>query len=172
MKRLTFALIALLALPALAEPEPTPQVFTVVVSPTPTPRPVYKPLEDLPSYDLPKEDVEILAKLLWSSPLYSSSEKSKLLWVVFNRVDHGYPFGTTIKGCVTKNEFSFYDRKARISDKNRDLVEQEMTRWYAMKDGYGIGRKPPKNAVYCRFTGEYNRHIELLSETTGKALAW
>lgn len=172
MKRLTFALIALLALPALAEPEPTPQVFTVTVLPTATPRPVYRPLEDLPFYRLDQDDVETLCKLLWSSPLYSTCEKEKLLWCVFRRVDAGYPFGSSITDVVNKDEFTWYDRKARISDKNRDIVERELTRWYAEKDGYGIGRKPPKSATYCRFVGQYNRYIELMSDPHGKALEW
>lgn len=177
MKKLVIAAAAALimsaaALADLPEPQPTPQVETFVIIPTPTPKPVYRPLEDLPYYNLPQKDVEILARLLWSSPLYLESEKSKLLWCVFRRVDKGYPFGSSISDVVNKNEFTFYDKRARISDKNRDIVEKEMTRWMAEKDGYGIGRKPPKNAVYCRFTGEYNRHIELMSDAHGKALDW
>lgn len=148
------------------------QVFEVVVIPEETPPPVYKEAEKLPYYRLDKKDVEVLAKLLWSSPLRDQSSKAKLLWLVFNRVDAGHPFGESIGEVVNVREFTFYDRKARVSDKNKEIVETEMTRWMAYKDGYGIGWHPSRKALYCRFAGENNRRIELLDDPYGKELKW
>lgn len=149
------------------------QVVTINVLPEPTPKPVYRPVsDDIPEYKLNKNDVERIARLLWSSPLRSESEKVKLVWLVLNRVDAGTPFGTTIKAVVNDSEFTFFDRKARVSDKNRDIVENVMRLWMAEKEGYGVGRRPPKNALYCRFCGDNNRKVSLMSEPSGKALEW
>lgn len=167
MKKILTILLLMLMTTASAE-----QIVTINILPTPTPRPVYRPSDDLPDYDLDEKEVKILARLLWSSPLYSESEKTNLLWVVFNRCDQGYPFGTTIEEVVNDREFTFYDRKARISDKNRDIAERELTRWLAEKNGYHIGRRPPKDAVYCRFVGEYNRKIELTKDPYEKGVEW
>lgn len=150
---------------------PEPQVETIVVIPTPTPKPAYKEREELPHYRLDNDAVETLCRLLWSSPLRSESEKVKLLWCVFNRIDDRTGrFGNTVDDVVTKTEFTFYDRKARISDRNRDLVESEMQRWMAFRDGYGIGWHPSTKGVFVRFVGNNNRKCELLSDPYGEAL--
>lgn len=150
-----------------------PQIVYIDILPTPTPRPVWKPVdEDIPEYALNSSDVKRIAKLLWSSPLRSYSEKVKLVWVVLNRVDCGHPFADTIKGVVNDKEFTFYDRHARVSDKNRKIVEEVMTLWLAEKDGYGIGKRPPKDAKYIRFCGDGNRKVALLEEPSGKAIDW
>lgn len=147
------------------------QIFTVVVLPEATPKPVFKPLEDLPYYRLDQSDVKILARLLWSSPLRDESSKIKLIWCVLNRVtDDTGRFGDSIQECVNKTEFTFFDKHARVSDRNKAIVERELTRWMAYKDGYGIGYHPSTKGVFCRFTGEYNRKIELMSDPYGKAL--
>lgn len=149
-----------------------PQVVTINVIPTPTPRPVYRVSEDIPEYKHSKADVERIAKLLWSSPLRSESEKTKLVWVVLNRLDQGEPFGNTVKEVVNDSEFTFFDRHSRVSDKNRKLVESIMTLWKAEKDGYFIGRRPSKNALYCRFCGEGNRKLAMLEEPSGKPIEY
>lgn len=149
-----------------------PQVVTINVLPTPTPRPVYRVDEDIPEYKHSKKDVERIARLLWSSPLRSESEKTKLVWLVLNRVDHGAPFGSSIHDVINSDEFTFFDRKARISDKNRHLVESILTLWKAEKDGHAIGARPPKTALYARFCGDNNRTLKLLEEPSGKAIDW
>lgn len=149
-----------------------PQIVTINVVPAPTPRPVYRLDDDLPTYKLPKKDVERIARLLWSSPLRSDSAKESLVWLVFNRVDHGAPFGDNVHDVVNASEFTFFDRKARISDKNREIVTRVMNLWKAEKDGYHVGARPPKSALYCRFGGDGNRVISLLEEPSGKAVVW
>lgn len=149
-----------------------PQVVWIDVVPLATPRPVYQMDDDIPTYKHSKKDVDRIARLLWSSPLRSESEKTKLVWVVLNRVDAGEPFGTTIHDVVNASEFTFFDRKARVSDKNKALVENVMNLWKAQKDGYKIGCRPPQDALYCRFGGEGNRKLALLTEPSGKEIAW
>lgn len=149
---------------------PVPQVVTFTVLPTATPKPVYKEQEALPSYDLNKKDVEIIARLLWCSPLRDSTNKTRLIWCVLNRVRKGSPFGTTIAEVVNTREFPWFDRKARVSDRNRELVENEMNRFYAFYDGYGIGYHPSTKGLYVRFVGENNRQCELLSDPYGEKL--
>lgn len=147
-----------------------PQVVTITVLPQPTPRPVYRLDDDIPTYKLNQSDVKRIAKLLWSSPLRSDSEKEKLVWLVLNRADEGGKFGSTIHDVINTKEFTFYDRKSRVSDKNKEIVERVMNLWKAEKDGYHIGCRPPKNALYCRFGGEGNRHLALLEESSGKEI--
>lgn len=153
-------------------PVPTAQVVFFDVVATPTPRPVYRVSESIPEYELNARDVDRIAQLLWSSPLRSESEKAKLVWLCLNRVDAGFPFGSCISEVVNDTEFSFFDRHAKISDKNRRIVRGVMQRWLAEKDGYGIGRRPPKNALYVRFCGEYNRKVALTAEKGGKTIDW
>jgi len=140
-----------------------PQVVRFTIVPEVTPRPSYREEEAHPRYMVAKEDVETLARLLWSSPLRDESNKTKLIWCVLNRVaDNTGRFGDSIQECVTVREFPFYDRKARVSDANRELVERELQRWMAYRDGYGIGYHPSAAGVFLRFVGEYNRRVELL----------
>lgn len=150
--------------------EVTPQIVYIDVLPTPTPRPVWKPVdEDIPEYKLDSSDVKRIAKLLWSSPLTSETQKERLVWLVLNRVDH---YESTVHDVINTDEFTYFDYHARVSDKNRKIVERVMNLWLAEKDGYSIGRRPPKDALYGRFCGENNRKIDLLEFPSGRALVW
>lgn len=149
---------------------PVPQVVTFSVLPQATPKPVYKEQEELPDYTLDQEDVETIARLLWCSPLRDETNKTRLIWCVLNRVRKGYPFGNTVSEVVNDREFTFYSRKARVSDRNRELVEREMTRFYAFCDGYGIAYHPSSKGLYVRFVGENNRQCELLADPYGEGL--
>lgn len=145
-----------------------PQVVTINVIPTPTPRPIYRPVdEDIPEYKLSESDVKRIAKLLWSSPLTGEAQKEKLVWVVLNRVDR---FNSTVHDVINTDEFTYFDYHARVSSKNRRIVERVMRLWMAEKDGYSIGRRPPEDALYCRYCGENNRKIALLTEPSGKEI--
>lgn len=150
--------------------EATPQIVYIDVLPTPTPRPVWKPVdEDIPEYALNSSDVKRIAKLLWSSPLTSETQKERLVWLVLNRVDH---YESTVHDVINVDEFTYYDRHARVSDKNKRIVERVMRLWLAEKDGYSIGRRPPKDALYGRFCGNNNRKLDLMEFPSGKALEW
>lgn len=147
-----------------------PQIVYIDVLPTPTPRPVWQPVdEDIPEYALNQSDVKRIAKLLWSSPLTSETQKERLVWLVLNRVDH---YESNVHDVINTDEFTYFDYHARVSDKNRKIVERVMNLWLAEKDGYSIGRRPPKDALYGRFCGENNRKIDLLEFPSGRALVW
>lgn len=144
-----------------------PQVVTITVLPKPTPKPVYRLDDNLPTYKLDSSDVKRIAKLLWSSPLTSETQKEKLVWLVLNRVDR---FNESVHDVINTDEFTYFDYHARVSSKNRRIVERVMRLWMAEKDGYSIGRRPPEDALYCRYCGENNRKIALLTEPSGREI--
>ena len=115
-------------------------------------------------------DVELLARLLWSSPLRNEDAKRQLVWCVLNRVDDERPmFPRTIAGNVTRKEFTFYDRKAYLSETNLRIARDELERWTRVLSG--IEERPvPEGYVYLRFAGDNNRMIDLMKEIGGDAL--
>lgn len=186
MKRAVITLAALSLLPAVSTPrpaaqadwpEPTPAVewiyLPAVPTATPTPPPPLPRVVEIIEYQNPLSEIEILARLLWSSPLRDEQQKENLLWVVFNRIsDQSDSFGFDIESVVTQNEFSFYDRHAHLSDENLRIAEETMNEWKSECDGHYVGPHVPENGLYIRFTGEHNRAIEITAERGGEALVW
>ena len=117
-----------------------------------------------------EDDVELLARLLWSSPLRHEDMKRQLVWVVLNRVDDERQiFPATIRENVTRKEFTFYDRKAYLSETNVRIAREELERWTRVLSG--IEERPvPEGYVYLRFAGDNNRMIYLSKEIGGDAL--
>lgn len=184
MKRMTFVLACLALLPTVFAlrpaaqadwPEPTPAVEWIYLEalPTSTPTPPPPPPVVIREYAHDEADVETLARLLWSSPLRGEEQKTALLWVVLNRVDdQSGLFADSIRGAVTKSEFSFYDDGAHLSEKNMEIAREVLNAWKSRKDGCYIGKHVPANGLYIRFTGENNRDIEVTAERGGEALVW
>lgn len=117
-----------------------------------------------------ESDVELLARLLWSSPLRNEDAKRQLVWCVLNRVDDERPmFARTIAGNVTRKEFTFFDRRAYLSETNLRIAREELTRWTRVLSG--IEERPvPEGYVYLRFAGDGNRMLYLMKEVGGEAL--
>lgn len=117
-----------------------------------------------------ESDVELLARLLWSSPLRNEDAKRQLVWVVLNRVDDERTiFARTIAGNVNRKEFTFFDRKAYLSETNLRVAREELERWTRVLSG--IEERPvPEGYVYLRFAGDGNRMIYLMKEIGGEAL--
>lgn len=159
---------------AATTPEPTAQqvILTTVQLPTPEPEQAPRKVEII-EYDNDFSEIEILARLLWSSPLYCEAEKQKLLWVVFNRVvDQSGAFGSTIHEVVSTHEFTFYDEKAHLSAENLRIANAAMNQWKSEQDGHYIGAHVPPEGVYIRFAGDRNRELEVTAEPGGEALVW
>ena len=117
-----------------------------------------------------ESDVELLARLLWSSPLRNEDAKRQLVWCVLNRVDDERPmFPRTIAGNVTRKEFTFFDRKAYLSETNLRIAREELTLWTRVLSGIE-DRPVPEGYVYLRFAGDNNRMIYLMREIGGEAL--
>lgn len=131
---------------AVEEPEAIPDPRPVVVN----------------SHELDPEDVEKLARLLWSSPLRYEGYKKALVWVVMNRAEHGDPFGTSIQDCINMTEFRFFDSHAHRSDENLRIVRQAMNEWLSRKEGENVGVQIPLNAYYIQFYGDSNRRMKVL----------
>ena len=117
-----------------------------------------------------ESDVELLARLLWSSPLRNEDAKRQLVWCVLNRVDDERPmFPRTIAGNVTRKEFTFFDKRAYLSETNLRIAREELERWTRVLSG--IEERPvPEGYVYLRFAGDGNRMIYLMKEIGGEAL--
>ena len=115
-------------------------------------------------------DVELLARLLWSSPLRNEDLKRQLIWVVLNRVDdERLMFPATIAENVNRREFTFYDKRAYLSETNLRIAREELERWTRVLSG--IEERPvPEGYVYLRFYGDNNRMIYLMKEPGGEAL--
>lgn len=164
MKHLLILLAAIICLgiapAALAEESEVIDLIPVKVEEpeaVPDPRPI-----EIESHELDPEDVEKLARLLWSSPLRDEDSKKSLCYVVMNRAAHGEPFGDTIQSCINVREFAFYDSHAHRSESNLRIAREAMNEWLSRKEGHNVGRVVPINAYYIQFTGENNRHIRLL----------
>ena len=180
MKYLKFAIISMFFLiPAIAladepTPTPTPQIVEFQLAPTPTPTmpPVMHWEEEITEHQLDSNEVEILAKLLWSSPLANEDYKRQLLWVVFNRVEDERLglFGRSVETVVIKSEFAFYDHRAHLSETNLRIVKEELNRWLSSLDGGYVNRPVPRSGLYIRFCGTGNRMLEVTSTPGGEAL--
>ena len=149
---------------ALADAE----VFTFQMVEAEKPEPIYYPdYNVMTEHILDEDDVDILSKLLWSSPLTNETYKRQLLWVVFNRIlDDSGVFGDYIDTVVTKNEFAFYDRKAYRSDTNDRIAREELQKFENLLDGKYVERVLPRGYVYIRFSGDRNQTL-LCSQTIG-----
>ena len=166
--------IPVTALAAGPEPTPAPQIVEFQLAPTPTPTPpdfVYEFQEEITEHDLDQEEVNILARLLWSSPLAHEDYKRQLCWVVFNRIeDEGPLFGRTISQVVIPEEFAFYDRHAHVSETNERIAREELNRWLSSLDGGYVERPIPREGLYIRFAGSGNRQLEVTAIRGGDAL--
>lgn len=123
----------------------------------PDPRPVV-----VTEHQLDEQNVEKLARLLWSSPLRDEDQKKLLVYVVMNRSAYGEPFKTSISANINTHEFSFFDAHAHRSEENLRIVKEAMNEWYSRKEGNNVGHVIPINAYYIRFTGADNRQLQLL----------
>ena len=126
------------------------------------PAPVDTRAVEIRSHEIDKEDVEVLARLLWSSPLREEKYKKALCWIVFNRIDNNSGlFGDSIKECVNRHEFAFYDPHAHRSDANLKLARECINAWLSEKEGCNVGSHIGRLNLYIRFSGHDNRAIEV-----------
>lgn len=151
---LTAVFILFNAVPATADGEGEPEtVFFSMASscgseqqPVPSPNP-WRP-------EVNEDDAEILAKLLWSSPLTNETQKRQLCWLVFNRIDDEGPlFGGCVSDVVIRREFTFFDHKAHLSETNLRIARDELARWTASLMGIPVERPLPEGYVYAAFEG-------------------
>ena len=161
-KLIALSALMVIGMATVAHADEVPVIDLVPVKQTesaavPDPRPVI-----VVNHSLNDRDVEKMARLLWSSPLRSEEEKKNLVWVVMNRAAYGDPFGNSIQDCINVHEFSFFDAHAHRSEENLRIVRESMNEWLSRADGYNPGVVIPRCAFYIRFTGEQNRHMELL----------
>ena len=148
-----------------AAPAVEPQVYTFQmvesVKPDPTTIPVI-PWDSPVEHELNADDVKLLAKLLWSSPLREERQKKALAWVAVNRVGV-YPFGSTLQSVITKSEFTFYDKRAHVSEENTRIATEVLNAYYSITvDHLNIKRPFAASGVKVQFLGDPARYIRVL----------
>ena len=160
-----WAMSVLMTTLALADAE----VFSFQMVEAPKPEPIYMPdYNVMDEYELDDEEVAILSKLLWSSPLTNETYKAQLCWVVFNRLlDPSGIFEDSVKGVVNKREFAFYDSKAHRSDTNDRIARHELNLYYNVLHGKSVERVLPRGYVYIRFSGDRNQTLLCSKEIGG-----
>ncbi|MEG1523850.1 MAG: cell wall hydrolase [Clostridia bacterium] len=154
---------------------PTPAIIYISIAPTeePPPAPTATPTEEpeivIVEHQLNSNDVETIARLLWSSPLRSKESKAALAWIVLNRVDSDQ-FPSTVGEVVTVGEFTFYDKRAHLSEENLQLVTLVMNQWLSEREGNNAGRLVPKTGLFIQFCGENNRNLTILDARGGSTV--
>jgi len=153
---------------ALADPpawEPETVYFGIVDGCEAECTPVPAPASGI-EVDVDQDDAEILARLLWSSPLTNEDDKRLLCWCVFNRVDDERlgVFGATIGSVVIRREFTFYDARAYLSETNLRIAREELRRWQLYLIGAVKERLLPGEYVYTSFSGH---KVQFYSEIGG-----
>lgn len=147
--------------------EPETVTFRVVDGCGPEVAPPPSPASGI---DVPvdQKDAEILARLLWSSPLTNENDKRRLCWLIFNRVDDERlgVFGASVETVVIRREFTFYDAKAHLSDTNLRIANEELRRWSLYLLGAVKERLLPQEYVYAGFEGH---SVRFYAEIGGEA---
>lgn len=138
--------------------EPETVYMQIVSAGELTTEPVPAPASEI-QVPVNEKDAEILARLLWSSPLTNEDEKRGLCWLVFNRIDDERLglFGSTIESVVIRREFTFYDSKAYLSETNLRIAREELRRWNLYLIGAVKERYLDADYLYAAFTGH---HVE------------
>ena len=170
------ALLLMVAAPAAHAEEYTEdgiQIVDIQMLPQVTPPPPPEPEIETRHFEHDPEDIELLARFLWISPLRGEEQKKTLLWVVFNRVDDtSGAFGDTLETVITQREFRWYDPDAKIKSEdletNRRIAREAMDEWVSEDHGFYVGRHVPKCGVYQEFTGYKNREVAVYKEKEPK----
>lgn len=148
-------------------PAVEPQVYYFQMVETQRPDPTTVPVlawDEPVDHQLNEEEVILIAKLLWSSPLREERQKKALAWVAVNRIGV-YPFGSTLQSVVTKSEFTFYDRKAHVSQENRRIATEVLNAYYSItKDHLNVKRPFSAAGVKIQFIGDPARYIRVLDK--------
>jgi len=113
---------------------------------------------DLGLIKIEKDDLNLLAKLIWGEArgIDSTDEKAAVVWCVLNRVDSGY--GDSIYEVVTSpGQFTGYRRSNPVREEFYNLALDVITRWQLEKMGLeDCGRVLPKE--YLFFAGYGGRN--------------
>ena len=122
-----------------------------------------KNFDEPKEHDLDENEVKLLARLLWSSPLRDERQKKALAWVVINRIGVS-PYGNSISEVINRTEFTFLDKKAYVSEENKRIATEVLNAYYSIKDGLNIKRPFSANGVKVQFLGDPARYIRVLDK--------
>ena len=146
-------------------PQIEPQVYYFQMVETARPDPITitaldwdKPVK----HRLNEDDVKLLARLLWSSPLRDERQKKALAWVAVNRIGV-HPFGDSLRSIITKREFTFFDKRAHVSEENKRIATEVLNDYYSITiDHLNIKRPFSASGVKVQFVGDPARYIRVL----------
>lgn len=130
----------------------------------------YTPSE-LEGYLQNREDVNILAQLIWveARGVDSITEKAAVVWCVLNRVDaQGYACGGNIQEVITFDGQFSNCLEAPITQDNTQIAADVLARWHAEKAGEeNVGRVLPEEYIYFEGDGIKNHFTnEWMGEKT------
>lgn len=143
--------------------EPQVYYFEMIEAPKPDPTTIPSiPWDEPVEHQLNDDDVKILARLLWSSPLRGERQKKALAWVAVNRIGV-HPFGDSLQSIITKKEFTFFDKHAYVSEENKRIASEVLNAYYSIKiDHLNIKRPFASTGVKVQFVGDPARYIRVL----------
>ena len=120
---------------------------------TPTPEPI--------EYYFDQRDLEAAAKALWGEARGCSySEQAKVIWVMCNRVDHG--FGNSIYDVVTAyRQFHGYSKNNPLTQEQLEIAQYVLINWSAEKQGYEVYRELGPTYLYFFGDGTQNHFREV-----------
>lgn len=119
----------------------------------PTPEPI--------EYCFDQKDLEAAAKALWGEARGCSySEQAKVIWVMCNRVDHG--FGDSIYEVVTAyKQFYGYNVNNPLTQEQLEIAQYVLINWSAEKQGYEVYRELGPTYLYFFGDGTQNHFREV-----------
>lgn len=128
--------------------EPEPEVEVEVIP---------EPIE----YYFNQQDLEAAAKALWGEARGCSySEQAKVIWVMCNRVDHG--FGNSIYEVATAySQFHGYNVNNPLTQEQLEIAQYVLINWSAEKQGYEVYRELGPTYLYFFGDGTQNHFREV-----------
>lgn len=134
---------------------------------TPDTPPEYNQLEILLEASkqwLNGEEIEVLTNLLYGEARgLNKTQKSAVIWCIFNRLDNGKYGDNVISIATAKNQFTGYKKNRTYKDKNayeqcKEIVIDVYCRWYAEQFGYkNVGRTLPQDYLWFYGNGKVNK---------------
>lgn len=112
-------------------------------------------------YYFNQQDLEAAAKALWGEARGCSYfEQAKVIWVMCNRVDHG--FGNSIYDVVTAyRQFHGYNVNNPITQEQLEIAQYVLINWSAEKQGYEVYRELGPTYLYFFGDGTQNHFREV-----------
>lgn len=119
----------------------------------PTPEPI--------EYCFDQKDLEAAAKALWGEARGCSySEQAKVIWVMCNRVDHGFE-DSIYEVATAYRQFHGYNKNNPLTQEQLEIAQYVLINWSAEKQGYEVYRELGPTYLYFFGDGTQNHFREV-----------